>query len=309
MNFYEKEGYSITDIEYLIKNEVEESIHLDYKAAGALTKEDNKRTEITKDVSSFANSDGGIIIYGVSEKDHRPSEISPINGRVFTKEWIENVFQLIQPRIENLIVYPIRIADLDQSIYVVKIPRSDDAPHMARDKRYYKRFNFKAEPMDDYEVKDLFNRITTPKLRIEGCTFSQVDDMDNEIVYELKATIVNNGKQACDRYKLNFYINDFRFCDILKGLNHPVFSYTVINRNRLKLSINSQEAIYPQELLDIGHIRVSVNKIENRAFWENLVIDMILFYSGGQDELAFVPSSREYVENRESIDRLLKSKE
>jgi len=294
MNFYEKEGYSITDIEYLIKNEVEESIHLDYKAAGALTKEDNKRTEITKDVSSFANSDGGIIIYGVSEKDHRPSEISPINGRVFTKEWIENVFQLIQPRIENLIVYPIRIADLDQSIYVVKIPRSDDAPHMARDKRYYKRFNFKAEPMDDYEVKDLFNRITTPKLRIEGCTFSQVDDMDNEIVYELKATIVNNGKQACDRYKLNFYINDFRFCDILKGLNHPVFSYTVINRNRLKLSINSQEAIYPQELLDIGHIRVSVNKIENRAFWENLVIDMILFYSGGQDELAFVPSSREY---------------
>ena len=149
MNFYEKEGYSITDIEYLIKNEVEESIHLDYKAAGALTKEDNKRTEITKDVSSFANSDGGIIIYGVSEKDHRPSEISPINGRVFTKEWIENVFQLIQPRIENLIVYPIRIADLDQSIYVVKIPRSDDAPHMARDKRYYKRFNFKAEPMDD----------------------------------------------------------------------------------------------------------------------------------------------------------------
>ena len=170
-------------------------------------------------------------------------------------------------------------------------------------------FNFKAEPMEDYEVKDLFNRITTPKLKIEGCTFSQVDDKNNEIEYELKATIVNDGKQACDNYKLNFYINDFSFCDIYKGLNHPVFSYTVINRNRLKLSLNSQEAIYPKELLDIGHIRMTVEKSKNRVFWENLVIDMILFYSGGQDELAFVPSSQEYVEGRENIDRLLKSKE
>ena len=147
MDFFKKDNYSIIDIESLIDNEVEEDIHLDYKAAGALDKEDKKRTEITKDISAFANSDGGIIIYGVSEEDHRPKEISPIDGRIYTKEWLENVIQQIQPRIEDIKIHPIRIDDIGRSIYVVKIPRSSNAPHMARDKRYYKRFNFKSEPM------------------------------------------------------------------------------------------------------------------------------------------------------------------
>ena len=123
MDFDKKDSYSIEDIKSLITNEVEENVHLDYKAAGALAKEDKKRMEITKDVSAFANSDGGIIIYGVSEKDHRPDKITPVDGRTYTKEWLENVIQLIQPRIEGITIYPIRIDNLENSVYVVKIPR------------------------------------------------------------------------------------------------------------------------------------------------------------------------------------------
>ena len=37
MNLFDKEIYTIKDIQYLIDNGVEESIHLDFKAAGALT--------------------------------------------------------------------------------------------------------------------------------------------------------------------------------------------------------------------------------------------------------------------------------
>ena len=64
MDFYSKDEYRIEDIEQLIENEVEENIHLDYKSEGALEKSEKKRNEIIKDVSAFANSDGGIIIYG-----------------------------------------------------------------------------------------------------------------------------------------------------------------------------------------------------------------------------------------------------
>lgn len=102
MDFYSLDNYTYSDLEYLINNEVEENIHLDYKASGALSKEDPKRTEITKDVSAFANSDGGIIIYGLSEKDHKPGALSFIDGSKLTKEWLENVITLIQPRIDGL---------------------------------------------------------------------------------------------------------------------------------------------------------------------------------------------------------------
>ena len=44
MDFYIKDTYTIEDINNLITNEVEENIHLDYKAAGALDKKDEVQT-------------------------------------------------------------------------------------------------------------------------------------------------------------------------------------------------------------------------------------------------------------------------
>lgn len=308
MSFREKDSYLLNDIEDLIANEVEENIHLDYKAAGALDKDDRKRSEITKDVSAFANSDGGIIVYGVSEEDHKPKEISPIDGRIYTKEWLENVIQLIQPKIENVMIYPIRVDDIGQSVYVVKIPRSGDAPHMARDKRYYKRFNFKSEPMEDYEVKDLYNRISVPKLEIQGCLLNPKEHED-EIVYNLVASIENKGNRVCESYKLNFYINNASCWEIVSYKPLEVKnSFTVLDNNRLKLSAPCQEPIYPGERLDMGHFQITVKKENSALFWSRIVIDMVLFYAGGNEDLAYIPSTNEFIEGREEIDKYIEGK-
>ena len=53
------------DILSMIKDEVQESINLDYKACDSLGKSDGRKREISKDVSAFANSAGGTIIYGI----------------------------------------------------------------------------------------------------------------------------------------------------------------------------------------------------------------------------------------------------
>ena len=50
-----------------ISDGIEEHSGLDYKASGSLGKQNDKTTEITKDVSAFANSAGGTIIYGIKE--------------------------------------------------------------------------------------------------------------------------------------------------------------------------------------------------------------------------------------------------
>ena len=305
MVFFEIDNYSKEDIEKLIINEVEENIHLDYKASGALDKDDKKRTEITKDVSAFANSDGGIIVYGVSEEDHRPQRISPIDGRMYTKEWLENVIQLIQPRIDDLKIYPIRINDLGQSIYVVKIPRSGNAPHMARDKRYYKRFNFKSEPMEDYEVKDLYNRSVTPNLEITGCSFYKAEETEDKITYELMANVANVGHQACESFKLNYYINNYRYCDIGNEVFGEKLIYTAINEHRVKFSRPSKETLYPEEVINMGCLQFFVKKENASKFMKGLVFDMILFYPGGCKDLAYIPSKGEFVSGRENINKLL----
>lgn len=46
----------------------------------------------------------------------------------------------------------------DASIYAIEIPKSFRGPHQASDKKYYKRFNFKREPLEDYEINDIRSR-------------------------------------------------------------------------------------------------------------------------------------------------------
>jgi hypothetical protein len=161
-----------SDLENLIINQIEENIHLDYKASGSLGKSDGKKDEISRDVSSFANSDGGIIIYGIAEfnekvKNHLPEKIDGIIRTEFPKEWLENIINgRIYPRIDGIKIKSISIEESTNAVvYVVEIPKSTTA-HQASDFRYYKRSNFGKNPMYDYEVKDLMNRNKSPKIEI-----------------------------------------------------------------------------------------------------------------------------------------------
>ena len=56
------------DLQRLIDEKLPESLTLDYKASPALNKNSGGRAELVKDVTAFANSAGGQIIYGIPEK-------------------------------------------------------------------------------------------------------------------------------------------------------------------------------------------------------------------------------------------------
>lgn len=152
------------DILFLISNKVEENIILEYKQSKALLKTENAKNEISKDVSAFANAVGGTIIYGIREDEHIPVEIDDgFDPSEITKEWIESVIDSkISPRIDGIKIIPIELRETKpcRYIYVVNIPQSTRAPHQASDKRYYKRYNLKSAPMEDYEIKDIANRRT-----------------------------------------------------------------------------------------------------------------------------------------------------
>jgi hypothetical protein len=152
---------TIEDLQGFIKNGVQESMHLDYKASRAIS--DGKRHEIAKDVSAFANSDGGLLIYGIRETNHLPIEIDEgVDHRKFSREWLEQVIiSNISPRVEGLRIVQIPLSE-QASAFAIEIPKSFRGPHQEQSsKRYYKRFNFKSEPMEDYEIKDISNRSHT----------------------------------------------------------------------------------------------------------------------------------------------------
>lgn len=160
--------WDINDVKSLIRNQVQENLNLDYKRSTSLENNEKNKNEISKDVSAFANSNGGKIIYGVEEENHLPKEIDDGIESEGKREWLEQVINSrIKPRIQNVVIQPIELeASPDKAIFAVEIPEGLTA-YQASDCRYYRRFNFQSIPMHDYEVKMAINRFKEPKLELD----------------------------------------------------------------------------------------------------------------------------------------------
>jgi predicted HTH transcriptional regulator len=110
---------------------VKESLHLEYKASEAIDKKSSERKlEMARDVSAFANADGGQIIYGMREKDHEPEGLDAgLDPREYPEIWFEQVLQqhvtplmtAVKPRHVNLSNGRVAV--------VIDIPASDGDPH------------------------------------------------------------------------------------------------------------------------------------------------------------------------------------
>lgn len=179
-------------LQNFITSEIEESLTLEYKSAEALDRSDTKKREITKDVSAMANSAGGILIYGIAEynaadKRHLPEKITPVDRRRFPREWVEQIIQAIRPRIDGIVIHSVNLSSGENDVaFVIEIPQSSTA-HQASDHRYYKRFNFQAVPMEDYEIRDVMFREQTPNIALKFLI--QITDSAQNLLIEAR----NNG--------------------------------------------------------------------------------------------------------------------
>ena len=217
------------DVLQLIDQKIKEGSNLDYKGCAALQtqgfvydkknrkyerrdkiqKRETMIFEISKDVSSFANADGGTIIYGMIEDDHFPVEIDeyPFDPSAITKEWLENIIDSnIKRKVEGLRINQIELAKSNPGkvIYAVYIPQSLQGAHQANDYRYYQRRNFKSEPMEDYQVRDVMNRFNFPVLEAEA-RFSDINIDASEHLYGFGLVLTNVGNVTAVNFGMDIF--------------------------------------------------------------------------------------------------------
>lgn len=253
--------WDFAKIQNLITEGIEESLTLEYKGAGALEKNDRKKMEITKDVSAMANSAGGIIIYGIKEHDepekrHLPEKIDSVNRVEYSKEWLEQVISNIRPKIDGLQIYPVTSDDRSENVYIVDIPQSTTA-HQATDHRYYKRYNFEAVPMEDYEVKDVIHRMTTALADVTF-DFRLLRRTDGGAAYEYALVILisNLGTQVIKNFKLIFSFPTSLFTSIHSYKNIMPYKENITlntdEKGNTLISYRSKEVIFPEDKIDIN---------------------------------------------------------
>lgn len=220
--------WDLSDLEALIQARVTESITIDYKRSEALN--DKSKKEIAKDVSAFANSAGGKVVYGLVEENQIPVRIDAgVNPKIYSREWLENVISSnISPRIDGLLIKEIFLST-GNVCYVIDIPAATSrAPHQCcPDHRYYKRHNFQSSPMEDYEVKDVMHRSLAPDIFVKFI----VDDPKNHDFGDRVNAVILCQLGSNSSNPVMYASIDLHFDQRLKVERLPQFSCGAANVN------------------------------------------------------------------------------
>lgn len=315
--FFDKDSYSWDDVETLINNSVQEDINLDFKDGRSLVKDDKKYNEISKDVAAFANTNGGLLIYGISEAKEdkndkgKASQVSFVDSTAFSVEKLDLIIrQKIKKPIDGVKIFPVyKNEDPKQCVYFVKIPESYQGPHMSADHKFYKRSNCECVPMEEFEVEQVYKKILSPKLLIDNSIFKKESEYnwENYATYSFQANIINNSQTTGEHYKLNAYFNiPFKEITYMKNVQTGnKLNFFELNERITKTSFPSKEFIYPYELLNISNAQIKVRKDYLNKL-HNLVVLLRLYYQGGVSSAVVLQSpDKQFITDKESIDTVV----
>lgn len=147
------------DIDTLIENQVAESRTLDYKRELPGNLEADKK-EFLADVSAFANSAGGDILYGIAEEKGVASAAVGVEGNLDAEIMrMEGTIQTgLEPRIPG--VRFTKVPGFEKgSVLLLRIPRSWAAPHMVKFQglsKFYARDSARKYQMDVNQIRASF---------------------------------------------------------------------------------------------------------------------------------------------------------
>jgi predicted HTH transcriptional regulator len=154
---------SAADVQRLVDEREPESLYLEFKQ-----KRDQRDDRLHKDdsqgfseaLSGFANSDGGVVLFGVATKKHggsidKADEVKPIaNAEQFRWRLKSYILAATSPPVDNVSLEFIKENGTHGYVKCL-VPPSDRPPHMAMpDRHYYRRSIDSFRSMDHFELED-----------------------------------------------------------------------------------------------------------------------------------------------------------
>lgn len=185
------DSINIDLVEHFIQIRQQEHLQLEFKTVRdtEMRSSDDKRN-LARSLSGFANSSGGLVIWGVKARgvgEQYIVESSPIlRVRDFAMRLDELIGQAVSPAVEGVRNkwFP---ADDSRGIAVTIVPESSSGPHMAKlgENRYFKRNGESFYVLEHFDLEDMFGR--RPKALLTIClTIELMGDGTSKITFSLR---------------------------------------------------------------------------------------------------------------------------
>lgn len=169
------------EIEALVANKTPEDGMLEFKRDAYLAT-DRGRKEALRDITSFANADGGYIIIGIAETNHCATSFSHVPDAMREAGRLRDLcLQCIQPRLRDLEILPKSIPTQRLDVMVIHIPESGSNPHMMtfnENTFFCRRYQDRKRPMSVEEIREAFTRRGSELLGGDGSGLStKIDEL------------------------------------------------------------------------------------------------------------------------------------
>ena len=150
---------SEADVLRLITAQETEGPHLEFKRE--LPRTDNgSRHEFLADVSAFANSGGGDVVFGIEEDDQgRAASVVALaeNPDQEPRRLLDVLMNGVEPRLPGVHVQPIAVTG--GSVFVLRVPQSWAGPHRVKtNQHFFLREGPRKRQLDVPEIRSLFLR-------------------------------------------------------------------------------------------------------------------------------------------------------
>ena len=172
------------DIRMLIENQISERKNIEYKLTLPENKYDSKK-EFLADVSSFANTMGGHLIYGIKEENGIPIEVPGISNNDLDSEILrlENLLRDgIQPRVQEISMRTVS-TESGRPVLIIRVQQSWSKPHVVNFQghwRFYARNSAGKYPLDVMELKSAFLATSALGEKIRNFHFERLSKIGSD---------------------------------------------------------------------------------------------------------------------------------
>ena len=247
----------LAQIDDYIARRQEEHLQLDFKTIrGANLASADDRRSFAKSLSGFANSAGGIIVWGVDARKNdqgvdcagATSEIKLL--KMLLSRLNEFTGQAVSPIVDG-VRHKLIERTADTGFAATLVPESQSAPHMAKlgEDRYYKRAGASFYKMEHFDLEDMFGRRQKPRLEIifeEGAKTGGVED--------LIVLLINHGRAVARHVGFLIVFENVEIVAVGPGMENN----SRINAGQPVVGFDRQSGvIHPNGIrMNIGSIRV-----------------------------------------------------